>query len=124
MRYWRLLMVTLTWAIGEFPFIDLAGSIPVGCNDGPDGAHRPIDPAYRLSIAAFKLAGTCPCRVKFGRKLRSIDVEDVNLLGKRPAPAGVTESLLQDGIKRIKRIDHTFDGLIESARAVRHAFWS
>src|SRR5713101_5077989 len=124
MRYWRPLMVTLTWAMGEFPFIDLAGSIAVGCNDGPDGAHRLVDPAHRLSIGAFKLAGTGPCRIKFGRKPRSIDVEDMNLLGKRTAAAGAPESLLQDGIERIKRIDHTFDGLIESARAARHVFWS
>src|SRR5262249_33838101 len=55
---------------------------------------------------------------------RSIDVEDVNLLGQRTALAGVTESLFHDGIERIERIDHTFDRLIESARAVRHAFWS
>src|SRR5262249_40765324 len=78
----------------------------------------------RLSIAAFKLAATGPCRIKFGRKSRSIDVEDMNLLAGRTAPAGVTESPLQDGLERIERIGHTFDGLIESARAVRHAFWS
>src|SRR5882672_12062027 len=99
------------------------GSIPVGCNDGPDGAHRLVDPAHRLAIAAFKLAAAGPCRIKFRRQPRSIDVEDVNLLGKRTAAASVAESLLQDGIERIKRIDHTFDGVIESARAVRHAFW-
>ncbi len=98
--------------------------MPVGCNDGPDGAHRLIDPAHRLTIAAFKLAATGPCRIKFGRKPRSIDVEDMNLLARRTAPAGVTESLLQDGIERVERIDHTFDGLIEAARAARHAFWS
>src|SRR5262249_32923754 len=43
--------------------------------------------------------------------------------GQRTAAAGVAESLVQDGIERIKRIDHTFDRLIESASAVRHAFW-
>ena len=95
--------------------------MPVGCNDGPDGAHRLIDPAHRLTIAAFKLAATGPCRIKFGRKPRSIDVEDMNLLARRTAPAGVTESLLQDGIERVERIDHTFDGLIEAARAFLRA---
>src|SRR5258708_14486789 len=85
MRYWRPLMLTLTWAMGEFPLPPpypppLAGegregrSIPVGCNDGPDGAHRLVDPAHRLTIAAFKLAGPRPCRIKFRRQPRSIDV--------------------------------------------------
>src|SRR6266852_946141 len=135
MRYWRPLIVTLTWAMGEFPLPPPypppqagegreGGSMPVGRNDGPDGAHRLVDPAHRLAIAAFKLAGPGLCRIKFGRQPRSIDVEDVNLLGQRTAPAGAPESLLQDGIERVKRIDHTFDGLIEPARAVRHAFWS
>src|SRR5712672_1390442 len=134
MRYWRPLMLTLTWAMGEFPLPPPypppragegreGGSIPVGRNDRPDGAHRLVDPAHRLAIAAFKLAGARPRHIKFRRQPRSIDVEDVNLLGKRTAAASVAESLLQDGIERIKRIDHTFDGVIESARAVRHAFW-
>src|SRR5260370_796726 len=56
MRYWRPLMLTLTWAMGEFPLPPPypppragegreAGSIPVGCNDVPDCAHRLLEPA-------------------------------------------------------------------------------
>src|SRR5215471_18520770 len=128
MRYWRPLMVTLTWAMASFRSLCVPASgegqgrglVPVGCNDGPDGAHRLVDPAHRLSITAFKLARAGARRIKFGREPRAINVEHVNLLGE---PSAAPEPLLQRGIERIKRIGHTFDGLIELGRAARNGFW-
>jgi hypothetical protein len=63
-----------------------ARSIPIASNDGPDGAHRLVDSTRRLSVAGFQLARTGACFVKFGRQSRSIDVKDMNLLGKRTTP--------------------------------------
>src|SRR5579884_2401430 len=37
-------------------------SVPIGCNDGPDGIHRLIDAAHRLPIAAVKFARGGPRR--------------------------------------------------------------
>src|SRR5215470_11314689 len=99
------------------------GSVPVRRNDVPDGAHRLIDPARRLSIAALKLAHAGACLVKFGRKPRPVDVEDMDLFGQGAALVVVSESLLQGRVQRIQCIYHPFDGLIETARAVHHIVW-
>jgi hypothetical protein len=110
--------------MGELLFGDCEGSALVGGNDGPDSAHRLVNPVHRLPIAGFKLARTSPRFVKLGCQSRAVDVEDMDLLGERTTSTFILQALLQGSIERVKRIDYAFDSLTNSACALRYLFWS
>src|SRR5215475_270931 len=99
-------------------------SILIGGDDGSDGTHCLVDPTCCLSIAGFKLTGTSPCLVKFGRQPRPIDIESVDLLCERTTLAVVLQPRFQGGIQCIERVDHASDSLPHAAHTVGYVVWA